>query len=241
MTVTWDFECWSDDCTGFWGSCRAGGQGKKCFDEDDCKDGYTCQGLDCGSTGNMQDGRCLTLGWDGHLGTCEEPECSRPSWGCYVSHDVYANVDCNGDGIADHACSTTINDNMWVSISEYPCTNTWTTATISDCPAAFDCAETHDCKSECWYNEKCWHESDPLHSWCNQNCNCHDHDFACSPGRRAVADSDDAEMNTGRRAVADSDDAEMNTGRRAVAVSDNAEMNNGRSMLNRLERLENAQ
>lgn len=43
--------------------------------------------------------------------------CARPASGCREPHDVYENVDCDGDGILDHVCTTTINANRWVALS----------------------------------------------------------------------------------------------------------------------------
>ena len=67
-------------------------------------------------------------------------ECDRPHSGCRVGHDVYQNVDCDGDGILDHVCSTTINDNKWLVLSSEGCPSNWGTNSrdSSECPAAFE-------------------------------------------------------------------------------------------------------
>ena len=66
--------------------------------------------------------------------------CNRPSSGCYESHDLYKNVDCDGDGICDHACSVTINDQWrWLVLSSEGCPSNWgsNSRSVSDCPQAF--------------------------------------------------------------------------------------------------------
>ena len=72
-------------------------------------------------------------------------ECPRPSPGCTASFDLYTNVDCDGDGILDHACSTTINENRWLVLSSEGCPSTWGThlRSISDCPQAFNKGKSH--------------------------------------------------------------------------------------------------
>ena len=48
-------------------------------------------------------------------------------------------MDCDGDGILDHACSTTINNNRWLVLSSEGCPNSWGSASrpASKCPQAF--------------------------------------------------------------------------------------------------------
>ncbi len=62
--------------------------------------------------------------------------CQRPSWGCDVSHDIYTNIDCDGDGILDHMCTTTINSNRWLVLSSEGCPQDWGTSSraASECP-----------------------------------------------------------------------------------------------------------
>ena len=56
-----------------------------------------------------------------------------------MSHDVYKSVDCDGDGVMDHACSTTINNNRWLVLSTEGCPNSWGTSgrALSKCPKAW--------------------------------------------------------------------------------------------------------
>ena len=66
--------------------------------------------------------------------------CQNPNPGlCKASHDIYKNVDCDGDGILDHACSTTINNNRWLVLSSEGCPSSWgpPTRPVSMCPQAF--------------------------------------------------------------------------------------------------------
>ena len=65
--------------------------------------------------------------------------CDRPTSGCDESGGgIYANVDCEGDGILDHACSTTYDDAHWLVLSSEGCLN-WGSSTrkFSECPAAW--------------------------------------------------------------------------------------------------------
>lgn len=57
--------------------------------------------------------------------TAAYSQCPRPPSGCYVSHDVYQNIDCDGDGILDHVCTTTINDARWVALSTQGDCRSW--------------------------------------------------------------------------------------------------------------------
>ena len=55
---------------------------------------------------------------------------------------MYKSVDCDGDGINDHACSTTVNDNHWLVLSTEGCPSgnlAWGTSgrAISKCPEAW--------------------------------------------------------------------------------------------------------
>ena len=65
--------------------------------------------------------------------------CDRPTSGCQDNGDIYANVDCDGDGILDHACSTTYDDKRYLVLSTEACPNDWGTnsRTISECPAVW--------------------------------------------------------------------------------------------------------
>ena len=69
------------------------------------------------------------------IGQCERP---NPEL-CTASHDIYKNVDCDGDGIFDHACSTTINTNRWLVLSSEGCPSSWGSGSRPDskCPQAF--------------------------------------------------------------------------------------------------------
>ena len=59
--------------------------------------------------------------------------------GCDADYDVYSHVDCDGDGILDHACRTTINENHWLILSSEGCPNDWgaSNRSVSECPAAW--------------------------------------------------------------------------------------------------------
>jgi len=59
-------------------------------------------------------GDCRTFVSDKN-GKCEGT-CKKPA-GCAQSTDIYSHVDCDGDGILDHLCTTTNNDNRWVALS----------------------------------------------------------------------------------------------------------------------------
>jgi len=70
-----------------------------------------------------------------------DDKCNRPQFGCLMPYDLYHNVDCDDDGILDHACSS-INDQKWqkwLILSSEGCPNNWGTGSrdSSDCPAAF--------------------------------------------------------------------------------------------------------
>ena len=69
------------------------------------------------------------------LGQCQRPSCEC----CMNSWDIYESVDCDGDGILDHACSTTIDNNRWLVLSSEGCPNSWGSASqpASKCPQAF--------------------------------------------------------------------------------------------------------
>ena len=69
------------------------------------------------------------------IGQCQNP---NPEL-CKASHDIYQNVDCDGDGILDHACSTTIDNNRWLVLSSEGCPSSWGSGSrpVSKCPQAF--------------------------------------------------------------------------------------------------------
>ena len=58
---------------------------------------------------------------------------------CDAEHEVYSHVDCDGDGILDHACRTTNHQNHWLILSSEGCRNCWGTSNrcVSECPAAW--------------------------------------------------------------------------------------------------------
>ena len=66
-------------------------------------------------------------------------ECKRPASGCTAPHDRYKSVDCDGDGIKDHVCTTTINANRWLVLSSEGCATNWGThlRTVAQCSQAF--------------------------------------------------------------------------------------------------------
>lgn len=57
--------------------------------------------------------------------TAAYSQCDRPASGCRVAHDVYQNIDCDGDGILDHVCTTTINTARWVALSSQGDCRSW--------------------------------------------------------------------------------------------------------------------
>ena len=91
-------------------------------------------GLKCdfGKSNNIEDFKFLVF-----FSIIED--CKRPDSGCTESYDVYKSVDCDGDGILDHACSTTVNNNHWLVLSTEGCPNTWGTSARppSKCAEAF--------------------------------------------------------------------------------------------------------
>ena len=58
---------------------------------------------------------------------------------CDAENEVYSHVDCDGDGILDHACRTTNHQNHWLILSSEGCRNCWGTSNrcTSECPAAW--------------------------------------------------------------------------------------------------------
>ena len=57
---------------------------------------------------------------------------------CDAEHEVYSHVDCDGDGILDHACRTTANENHRLILSSEGCPNEWGyDRSVSECPAAW--------------------------------------------------------------------------------------------------------
>jgi len=85
-------------------------------------------------------GKCLPMGWckKGKL-DCSGASvpCSRPSQWCSHSGSVYKNVDCDGDGILDHACVDRSNQRGYIA-SKSGCVSVWPNAPKSSCPAAFN-------------------------------------------------------------------------------------------------------
>ena len=58
---------------------------------------------------------------------------------CDAENEVYSHVDCDGDGILDHACRTRNHENHWLILSSEGCRNCWGTSNrcVSECPAAW--------------------------------------------------------------------------------------------------------
>ena len=52
-------------------------------------------------------------------------ECQRPSFGCTGIDEHYKTLDCDGDGVLDHACSTAVNDYRHLILSSEGCPNSW--------------------------------------------------------------------------------------------------------------------
>ena len=75
-------------------------------------------------------------------------DCARPS-GCDASNEVYTSVDCDGDGILDHMCTTTTNANRWLVLSSEGCPSGWGSSSRpeSECPAALAVSITGGCHS----------------------------------------------------------------------------------------------
>ena len=59
--------------------------------------------------------------------------------GCQLPNYIYKNIDCDGDRISDHACSSVTNSKLWLVLSSEGCPNTWGIGNHlpADCPAAF--------------------------------------------------------------------------------------------------------
>ena len=82
--------------------------------------------------------RCTLLTEDSYI-LIIISECNRPSNGCKASHDRYRSVDCDGDGVMDHVCTTTVNSNRWLVLSSEGCPNNWGTELrpVSKCEKGF--------------------------------------------------------------------------------------------------------
>ena len=67
--------------------------------------------------------------------------CPRPPLGCVnYDHNIYTHVDCDGDGILDHMCTTTINSSRWLVLSSEGCPQDWSGYDSSR--AASECTPT---------------------------------------------------------------------------------------------------
>ena len=71
-------------------------------------------------------------------------ECPRPHSGCKTSYHVYHNVDCDGDGILDHACFNTFSGKRYLILSSEGCVGgrqkqwQWhVSRSVSECRHAF--------------------------------------------------------------------------------------------------------
>lgn len=64
--------------------------------------------------------------------------CPRPVGYCSAQGMTYSNVDCDGDGIKDHACMDMDNHRGTIS-SLNGCKDSWSDAPISSCAAVFSC------------------------------------------------------------------------------------------------------
>ena len=64
--------------------------------------------------------------------------CKRPTIGCRNEGNQYKHLDCDGDGIKDHACINNKNE-RWLISSREGCPNKWGKGTrpISKCPEFF--------------------------------------------------------------------------------------------------------
>ena len=59
--------------------------------------------------------------------------------GCGAGTQVYTQVDCDEDGILDHTCHDTSDDNRWLVLSSEGCLNNWGSSarSISECQTAW--------------------------------------------------------------------------------------------------------
>jgi hypothetical protein len=72
------------------------------------------------------------------LETTTAPQaCARPSTpGCTHLDEVYTSLDCDGDGVLDHKCTTTTDSRMWLVLSSEGCPPSWGgTRKQSECQA----------------------------------------------------------------------------------------------------------
>ena len=119
-------------CLAFEYGVEYGGGGS--YEAGDCQEQSSAEVTDCSGTYNNLD---LYVKDGGTTGGSSDT-CQRPSWGCDVSHDIYTNIDCDGDGILDHMCTTTINSNRWLVLSSEGCPQDWGTSSR----AATECDPT---------------------------------------------------------------------------------------------------
>ena len=76
-----------------------------------------------------------------HLENLSLIDCERPSSGCQKSHDLYENIDCDGDGFLDHACINTATGKRYLILSSEGCQKHWNwkvTRSVSECNPAFE-------------------------------------------------------------------------------------------------------
>ena len=59
--------------------------------------------------------------------------------GCQLPHYIYKNIDCDGDGILDHACFSAVKSNKWLVLSSEGCPKSWGNGNRlpSDCVTKF--------------------------------------------------------------------------------------------------------
>ena len=69
-----------------------------------------------------------------------ENQCHRPLYGCSrFNSEIYKSLDCDGDGILDHACILFRNNSRWLVLSSEGCPGSWGSASrpASKCPQVF--------------------------------------------------------------------------------------------------------
>lgn len=133
-----------------------------------------------GGTSVQCSAKALGDPWGGVSKECEcgredvpttPPKCDMPT-GCNAAHDRYDNLDCDGDGIPDHVCTTTINSNVWMVLSSEGCPNSWGTSQRSKtlCPRKFPCGTWQYTANAAIYGHNDVHFDDVTIDICKQAC-----------------------------------------------------------------------
>mmetsp|Transcript_95368 Transcript_95368/g.179313 ORF Transcript_95368/g.179313 Transcript_95368/m.179313 type:complete len:3377 (+) Transcript_95368:49-10179(+) len=90
-----------------------------------------CTGLDKGSKDCGKGGNTGVRSWrytPKPKSMAVTAACPRPPDGCLADTDIYAKVDCDGDGILDHMCTSTEDKSMSLVLSTEKCPDNWGSA-----------------------------------------------------------------------------------------------------------------